>query len=705
MVRTLKYKVKHSVLLLLIILPLLIGFNVYSNSTKFVLTDHTLAATEERIIGLEQFNSTSLDAQIQIIVNRSVFVNDWAYLTITDTISIRNSSSTFNTFDYSLTNEFYDLVEYVEVRILEGADEQVLTPDVVTDATTGITTLTTTIPEVPVNETSEYKFQVLLGVSDALTKTGDPKPADQADADTNGYPFRVSGVNFFPWLNFPITTLEVKMGIDSKVIEQNTDLFFSNTSILPNPDDINAEFNLDDTNNQNIGIYVVNSVSGITSAELDAIYPNRGTRDIIPEFQSETEDALTEALQFDFSFANAPIEYTKAEITIDINQWGIVTYTEVITILHRGVEGQFVGGPSNSDGTMLIYINSPELETVSVFDVHSNLTAISTQSLTGAVSPHAENITLVNLPVRIPLSADSMYSFKFSYQISHKHRLKEISGFLLPEGNITTPAMSIFNWTVRDVSIQIIFPLFADNIRLPNSFWGLSISDPNITFTSTPGLLTIPRPTVKIELSEFSFYNNKAITITYSLTPVIGLFWEPIIFVLLFLLFGLFIIAIRSISYSISRGISPTTQTVSKIPFDLIRGFVINYEEKTALRTRLTNLKKKRGNMRNVDYQKQRQTLLNKQAEVERDIVKISNQFANQGARYRDAIRSIELAEAELEQSLGNLRDIELKKKQKRISTDIYNRLRDEDGRRLRRANASIERVLVDLRSLLTERR
>lgn len=670
-----------------------------------MLTDSTFVVTEEKITGLEQFNSTSFDEQIQIIVNRSVFVNDWAYLTITDTISIRNSSSTFNTFDYSLTNEFYDLVEYVEVRILEGADEQVLTPDVVTDVTTGITTLTTTIPEVPENGTSEYKFHVLLGVSDALTKTGDPKPTDQADADTNGYPFRVSGVNFFPWLNFPITTLEVKMGIDSKVIEQNTDLFFSNTSILPNPDDINAEFNLDATDNQNIGIYVIDSVSGITSAVLNAIYPNRGTRDIIPEFQSETEDALTEALQFDFSFANAPIEYTKADITIDINQWGTITYTEVITILHRGVEGQFVGGPSNTDGTMPIYINSPELESVSVFDVHSNLTAISTRSLTGAISPHAENITLVNLPVRIPLSADSMYSFKFSYQISHKHRLNEISGFLFPEGNITTPAMSIFNWTVRDVSIQIIFPIFADNIRLPDTLWGLSKLDSNITFTSTPGLLTIPRPTVKIELSEFSFYNNEAITISYKLTPVIGLFWEPIIFILLFLLFGLFIIVIRSISYSISRGISPTTQTVSQIPFDLIRGFVINYEEKTALRTRLTNLKKKRGNMRNVDYQKQRQTLLNKQAEVERDIVKFSNQFTNQGARYRDAVRSIELAEAELEQSLGNLRDIELKKKQKRISTDIYNRLRDEDGRRLRRANASIERVLVDLRSLLTERR
>ena len=204
------------------------------------------------------FDFISFNESTQINVSRSVLVNDWAYLTIIDTVTILNSTTkNFNSFEYTITDEFYDLVEYFEIKIVEGAENDV-NYTTARDNSTGTTTMTALIPNVPFFVNESYVFQVILGISDAVTQINDELP-DIASGNTTALPFQLSGVNFYPWFNFPITNLEVKTGINSLVASQNNNLFFSNTTALPKPIDVNAEFSTVETPRSFQGIYVPTS--------------------------------------------------------------------------------------------------------------------------------------------------------------------------------------------------------------------------------------------------------------------------------------------------------------------------------------------------------------------------------------------------------------------------------------------------------------
>ena len=66
-------------------------------------------------------------------------------------------------------------------------------------------------------------------------------------------------------------------------------------------------------------------------------------------------------------------------------------------------------------------------------------------------------------------------------------------------------------------------------------------------------------------------------------------------------------------------------------------------------------------------------------------------------------MRSIEVAEASREDYLQNLESLEKKKAQGRIGKDAYNKLKIDYDKKLRKANNDIDKVLIELRNLLTK--
>ncbi|MHA2363648.1 MAG: hypothetical protein ACXAC7_06800 [Candidatus Hodarchaeales archaeon] len=664
------------------------GFNLsISETDDRQINDNSIRAKPAQ--ETDFFNRNGFTQDTEIKVDRSIISNDWGYVTIIETVTLQNSS-TFNAFHYSITTELYDHVQYMKVHINEGGDDQDISTSLENDNTTA--TWTVSIPEVSDDTTSTYRFQIVLAIANTFTTIRDTL------AGVDGYPFRFEGYNFYPWFDFPITELSVTAGIESVDTNQKYD----NDTNLPKPSDVNGNFEDFENTTMSLGLYSeITSVPGIAQTTIANLYPNAADREIIPEYHPETAEALTQPVRFDAYFENAPLEYKSVESIIDINQWGSVFHTERITMVHRGVEGQNIGGPIDPKD-IPIFINVFGIKTFSAYDAYGNLSDSTKEFRDEFSSPHTPNITLVKVAPRVAVSPGNEFTIEMKYEVRHDYRLYETSGFLTPAGNLTIPAMSIFNWTNTKTSIKVIFPPLA-SIKLPKTtMWGQPVS--NVKRTTTPGLLGFPRPTLEITISDFSYYDNTIETIQYSFTPVIGLFFEPILFMLLFSFLGLLYVLIRNFSFALGQAVTPSTSEVT-IPFDLIRGFVINYEEKTALRARVTSLEKKRKNLKKMEFQKQKQTLLNKQVSVDRELVKFTSELSEKGARYRDAVRSIELAEAEREQALSNLTDLETKKKQKRMRAEIYNKLKEDYSRRLRRSNATIERVLVNLRSLLTERR
>ncbi len=66
-------------------------------------------------------------------------------------------------------------------------------------------------------------------------------------------------------------------------------------------------------------------------------------------------------------------------------------------------------------------------------------------------------------------------------------------------------------------------------------------------------------------------------------------------------------------------------------------------------------------------------------------------------------MRSIEVAEASREDFLKNIESLESKKAQGRIGKEAYAKLKIDYDKKLRKANNDIDKVLIELRNLLTK--
>ncbi|MHA1167050.1 MAG: hypothetical protein ACTSRU_04450, partial [Candidatus Hodarchaeales archaeon] len=95
----------------------------------------------------------------------------------------------------------------------------------------------------------------------------------------------------------------------------------------------------------------------------------------------------------------------------------------------------------------------------------------------------------------------------------------------------------------------------------------------------------------------------------------------------------------------------------------------------------------------------------NKQIDIDRQLVHSTKELSKIGTRYRDACRNIQLAESEREDIIKNLENLEKRKKASRIDRETYIRLQRQYEKRLKRSNSTIDKVLIDLRSMLTEKK
>ena len=314
------------------------------------------------------------------------------------------------------------------------------------------------------------------------------------------------------------------------------------------------------------------------------------------------------------------------------------------------------------------------------------------------------NSTQIQIKSRSNVLAGSAYTYDLQYSVKADAYLNQTSGFFSPGYRVILPAMSMFNWTNREVNLKIIFPALS-TIKMPDTLYGIKQQDfkaKGVKLSST-GLLGLGAVVLTVQLHNFSMYDNNAAVFEMSMPPVVGPFYQIFYNAYIFFLFGLLIIIVRIATQKFSYMVEAPSQVESQIPFELMRDFVTAYEEKTALRSRLADLEKKKKNLRKVEFEQRAQTLKNKQNANDKKLISITAELSKVSAVYREAIKNLELAEAERDQILDQIASLDEKKKQSRIRPEIYNKLKNEQNNRLNKAITRIERTLNELRSLLRE--
>ena len=222
----------------------------------------------------------------------------------------------------------------------------------------------------------------------------------------------------------------------------------------------------------------MNQLSTFNYASLKGEYPNIGSVSYIPGYENKYSGNFTIPVSIRYTSSVAPLIYTHSQVTITINYWGDINYDEITTLVNKGTNQTFSG--TASDTAIPIYVNAPKLNNLQVSDYLGNLTQ-STDSL--YTTPNAGfpiNSTLVHLVPRSPIGFGSRYTYELKYTIPAAQFMNETSGFLSPAYTLTLPAMSLFNWTNREVNLKIIFPALS-SITMPKTAWGVPISGANLT--------------------------------------------------------------------------------------------------------------------------------------------------------------------------------------------------------------------------------
>ena len=261
-----------------------------------------------------------------------------------------------------------------------------------------------------------------------------------------------------------------------------------------------------------------------------------------------------------------------------------------------------------------------------------------------------------------------------------------------------------YNWTIQRFEFNLLLP-YGSGYNLTSITTGIeSRISRESTFNSSTRERTLlgifDQTSLEIGFENLTPLSNRNLSIEFNFS-LFNFLQIPLSICILFFLLGIAYIFIRNISF----GFRPKRTALEEIPLDLIKDFVKTYEEKTAIREQILRLDRKRKS-RNISKREYEQTLIilrNRQQGIDRSIVSISKKLAEEGPRYRISMRSIEVAEANREDILQNIESLERKKTQGRIGKEAYTRLKINYDKQLRKANNEVDKVLIDLRSLLTK--
>jgi hypothetical protein len=634
---------------------------MYFNITEFTNTSHLINV--EKTITANQYGYTSSITEIQISTNTSQDINAINYTLPTKeynsskyfTIYSRNDTKTENTtFNAYIGNETTEIV----IKFPTISSEEMVTIFIEMD----------------------HPNAISYDENDELVEAEYP------------YQFNLS---FLPLLTIPITSynLEWRVGID-------IDVNIKNETLNPTNANFTGNINLEATTLQYEDIQELTSINReiLNQSEYgDYNLIALANRNFIPSYAPNIAQNLTDYLTIDYyQVSGTFMTFTSVVTTIEVSEWGTVYTKQAITLKNIGLQS----GPVLSTA-----LGGPTFPTIT-FDVPDSSGKIGITDNYGNVTPlvNTDPVTekkSIEFKPRIQIEQGAEYDIVLSYTQPTSQVINNLGGGKV---QLLTDLSMSFNSTIQQFTLELLFP-FGSSItktKISDATYRSSLRTP-VSITSiqkTHFLGLFNSKGYRFSFEEITPLSNKQLRIEFGMSPLNQLY-TPFTFALFFLLIGFAYALVRNYSFRYT----PSKLVLEEIPLDMIKSFVKSYEEKTAIREQILRLDRKRKskNISAREYEQTKIILRNQQQKNDRTIVTVSRKLSEQNPRIRLSMRSIEVAEASREDYLLNIESLEKKKTQGRIGKEAYAKLKIDYDNKLRKANNEIDKVLIELRNLLTK--
>ncbi len=655
------------------------------------------AAASVQQAGNLKFFNVSETGSYEVNVSRRFIFLRWGLIRESTTIDIAYSGKTgFNAMNITIPSYDFKYINYLDIRYRQ-------------DGENSSTTRVTLVNQLDVGDEHIYTVQfpeVTQGQNITILVNADLVGAFRVKspgAPHEGFPY-VFNYTFQPLVTFPINNIRVTFEASDA-----PSFKFDNSTLTPSnlpwkQEPAFLEF-------ENITTYdFVKDYKESLEAEGYNL-TSLGEKEFIPAYTSTLNESLKMQikslfLSFDAIHDDAPlIQYDSMSVFVDIGEWGKTFITEKIVIRHVGTNTT----SANLD------IGAVNYKQHSLFVPSINATYLRGRDPIGnltveVVKLFSLNLTEIRITPRVPIRYDQTYSFEVTYEIPNEVIIDRSEGDLLRYKGFLG---SYINWTVVNYRLTVVFPIGASvdktNVTqsLVNSittpFVGKSISSAERTVTGFLGFINNRYALTFIAQNVTSGYNVEFDV--YFVYPIWNYLFSTIPWIVLGLLVAALYVALRIVNYGrLFRGIRTPEVVEEEIPVDLIRDFVEKYQDITVLRRRLAELEEDRARKRvkASEFRKQQSILSQKLREAERQMVKSSQQLSRVSRKYAERIRTLQEREDQRLDILNNLRNLEQRRKEGRISKDVYARRRADLESQLRKVDSQIERILLELRNLVT---
>ncbi|MFX0122300.1 MAG: hypothetical protein ACFFAE_01590 [Candidatus Hodarchaeota archaeon] len=685
-----KKKLESSLNFLFIIMIVSISFIAINykidNGSSKITEIHSLdkvKVTDEELsfFDVTEFSNTSHE----INVNRVITANEYGYTTSRTEINLHNyASRPINALNYTIpSHEFVDS-KYWRIYSPNKTDSEPMVLAQIEE--NDLVLLVIKIPSVEENQ--------LVSLIIEMDHPNAVSFDEGARLEASDYPYNFN-LSFLPLISIPITSFELEWKVG-----QDINVQVKNDSVQPTQD-----FFKGDLGSSSIGLNFKNITELST---VDRLLLNTseygeynltalGDQEFIPAYIPALRSNLTSYLSFRyFHQAYTKIEFTELKSIVAVSEWGYVTTTHEIELRNIGMKsGQLLSTALGGAVFPIITLHLPETaKKIGLRDNYGNLTPSVSSDI-------VLNKKIVEITPRVKIEQNNVYNLYLSYREPVSDVIRDLGGGKV---QLQIPLSLNYNWSIQRFEFNLLLP-YGSVYNLTSITAGIETrisreSTYNLSSREQTLLGIFDQSRLEIGFEDLTPLSNRYIRIDFNFS-LFNFLQVPISICILFLVLGIIYIFVRNISF----GFRPKKIALEEIPLDLIKDFVKTYEEKTAIREQILRLDRKRKS-RNISKREYEQTLIilrNRQQGIDRSIVAISKKLAEEGPRYRISMRSIEVAEANREDILQNIESLERKKTQGRIGKEAYTKLKINYDKQLRKANNEVDKVLIDLRSLLTK--
>ncbi|MFX1293971.1 MAG: hypothetical protein ACFFD2_03795, partial [Promethearchaeota archaeon] len=370
------------------------------------------------------------------------------------------------------------------------------------------------------------------------------------------------------------------------------------------------------------------------------------------------------------SYTLASIKFPKIEREIRVDLWGYIYITEKHIVEHFGPQGNF----RVTKYTFNVPLDAAD---INVFDKFGSLSFSVNEETT-------KNVSIDFAASRYTLRYGESTYYWLTYRIP-------VSDYIQRNGDKAKINIDIlfgkFPWLVENFDISLILPKETSlNYVLPASD-SISTTDNCITLIFNE--------------TDVTSYNSNSIKLEFDTSKsYFNFLSRPLIFIL--------ILSILCSSYVVIKRVFPLKEGLLKretvVPTPILLEFCSLFEEKVSLVSEIEKLDEdlKKRKIKKRIYRSQRKTAEKKIIELNKDIDELKITLKKAGGRFTQIVNELEINEAERQSAKDGLYNLEQRYLRKKISIVAYQKLIRDLNNRHKRSKTRIDKLLFELREILS---